>query len=110
MIDKSKFDDYATALFGEIIRRHPDWSENADNGNPDSDSGFTISIYFSDKEKSPIKIYGGGDVEALAIQWGELSLDYYSIPQLQNPKMFYPSIDEVADVIDEIVSRFLKNV
>jgi hypothetical protein len=110
MIDTRKLDDYATVLFEEIIRRHPEWLEQAANGNPDSETGFTISIHFKDKDKSPIKIFVGDGPESLVIEWGELLLEYEQILELQEPANFYPNIDEVADAIDNTVNKFLRNV
>lgn len=103
MIEKNKLDDYALLLFEEIVQRHPDWSKFAENGNPDFDNGFTISIDSPVEDNPPLEIMCGSDPEALVIGYGCNYLDNYDFPRFKNPAMFYPNIDEVADTIDELV-------
>jgi len=105
MIDTEKLDEYCKNLFKEIVHRYPDWHELAENKEPDSEFGFTITIISPIKDTPPIEIWSGGDPEDLGIGFGFDFLESYDMSQLKNPNIFYPNIDDVSDAIDDVVKK-----
>jgi hypothetical protein len=111
MIDKSNLDWENYYLLEEILNRHSEWLEYAEN-HPDSNKTFNITIPCPTEGNPPICINNFGD--GPIVEFGPPHFDFYSLSRISpitsshwSDKFNTQCVDAIEIVIKDIISEDL---